>query len=116
MVFAMANWLLVYHDRELHCIGNLIEGEPQFPDTYTRDTAVWAVALAVSDSSAFVLARGQTSLERQLLDEYSTRTCQYLRTLRLPRRLQAMAHDGGVFYFYYEDPAPGILALRQATR
>ena len=114
-VFPVADPLLVYRGRDLRCTGRLVEGGP-FPDAFSRDTPIWAVGVTVSDTSVFVLARGQTEYELQLLDEYSAEDCRYVRTLLLPRKLQALAYDGGVFYFYYEDPAPAIVALRPVER
>jgi hypothetical protein len=115
MIFATASPLLVYEGTDLRCRGNLIEGNPEFPSTIGRDTPIRAVAVAMSDSQVFVLARGQTDLERQLLDVYSADTCEYVGSYRLPRKLQAMAYDAGVFHFYYEEPTPAILALRMTT-
>ena len=102
----------MYEGVRLRCLGNLIEGTPVFPAEYGPGTPVWALDISLSDTSVFVLARGQTPYERRLVDEYSLQDCRYLRTLLLPRLMQSMTYDGDVFYFYYEEPAPTILALR----
>lgn len=112
MAFFAATPLLVYEDVRPRCSGNLIEGSPEFPAEYRPGSPVWALDLALSDTTALVLARGQTASERRLVDEYSLRDCRYLRRLLLPRIMQSMAYDGDVFYFYHEEPAPTILALR----
>lgn len=114
MAFVRASPFLVYENARLRCVGNLIEGTAEFPvmDSYNPDLPIWAVGLAVGDSSAFVLARGETEYEREIVNEYSTRDCSYIRTLRLPRKLQAIVYDGETFYFYHETPIPTILAMR----
>lgn len=113
--FPVGDPLLVYRDLELHCTGRLVEGGP-FPQEFAQGTPVWTVGIAAADSSVFVLARGETEYELQLLDEYSLRDCRYLRTLLLPGKLQGIAYDAGVFFFYHEDPVPLILALRPRGR
>ena len=109
--FPVGDLLLVYRDPELVCTGRLIEGGP-FPQDLVRGTPIWAVGIAAADSSVFVLARGETEYELQLLDEYSLGDCRYLRTLLLPGKLQGIAYDAGTFFFYQEDPVPRIVALR----
>ena len=112
--FPWGDRLLVYDRRELRCQGRLVEAEP-FPINDSRplpQLPIWAVALAVGDSSVFVLARGRTADALRLLDEYDARDCRYRRTLLLPRKASALAYADGVFYIEYEDPAPQILALR----
>ena len=110
-VFPWASPLLVYDGKALRCAGTLVEGGP-FPPAPSPDNVIWAVGLAMSDTSVFVLARGQTRDERRIIDEYSTNDCRYLRTLRLPGLFQAMAYNRGTFYLYREEPAPSIIALR----
>ena len=114
MVFITATPFLVFEAERLRCVGHLVEGTPQFPaaEAYHSEIPVWAIGMAVSRESLYVLARGRTELERQLLDEYSLADCTYRGTLRLPRILQAVAYDGNVFFFYYEDPVPSIIALK----
>jgi len=111
-VFPLGDTFLIYDGRQLSCVGELIEGGP-FPEEPYNFDRIWAVDVAISESSLYVLARGETELERQLVDEYSLEDCSYVRTLRLPRVLQAMAYGGnGTFYFYHEEPAPALVGLR----
>lgn len=110
-VFPLGRSLLVYDESELRCAGEMIEGGG-FPADPTQDFTASAVAVAFADTSVFVLARGETEHERRMIDEYSADDCRYLRTLHLPRTLQAMVWDDGTFYFYHEEPAPTLLALR----
>lgn len=115
-IFPFGNPFVVYDGTEVRCHGRLVEGEPfprQRPDN-GRDP-VWAVASVLTDSSLFVLPRGQTDLKLRALDEYSARDCRYLRTVRLPQKAVAMAYSDGIFYFTMEDPAPFILAARLET-
>jgi len=112
--FPWGDRLLVYDHRELRCEGRLVEAEP-FPIHDSRpipQLPIWAVDIAVGDSSVFVLARGRTSAALRLLDEYDARDCRYRRTLLLPREARALAYADGVFYIEHEDPSPQILALR----
>ncbi len=74
----------------------------------------WVAAIAVGDSSVFMLANGRTGERLRLLDEYSLRDCTYRRSFRLPRKFVSMTHAEGTFYFTYEQPAPGLMALRPA--
>jgi hypothetical protein len=110
-IFPWASPFLVYRGETLRCTGALVEGGP-FPSAPSGDNVVWAVGAAMSDTSIFVLARGETRDERRMIDEYSADDCRYLRTLRLPALSQAIAYDNGIFYFYREEPAPTILGMR----
>ena len=107
-IFPMGDLLLVYQGTELHCTGRLIEGEP-FPEQFRP--LFWAVAIEMSDTSIYVLAKGRTDEAQRIVDEYSAEDCSYQRTLPLPRKFMAMTYDRGRFYLAYEDPAPTILAL-----
>ncbi|MGH8223172.1 MAG: hypothetical protein ACREQZ_09380 [Woeseiaceae bacterium] len=109
--FPYGDLFLVYDDLELRCWGWLVEGRG-FPETPGANLPIWAAGIAASDASVFVLARGETPERLGILDVYSTADCSYETTLRLPRRMSAIAHAGGVFYFEYEDPVPSIIGLR----
>jgi|SRR5690554_2290986 hypothetical protein len=101
-------------DVEVGPEGRLVEAEP-FPVGDGRpipQLPIWAVGIAVGDSSVFVLARGRTADALRLLDEYDARDGRYRRTLLLPRKASALAYADGIFYIEHEDPAPQILALR----
>lgn len=112
-IFPFGNVFLVHKDTALACHGTLIEGAP-FPDQAGPDMPIWAAAAALADSSLFVLARGTSDDALQILDEYSLVDCAYRRTLRLPRKVRALATDGRLFYISYEDPAPTILGITMA--
>lgn len=116
-IFPFGNPFVVYDGTSVRCRGRLVEGEP-FPTEPPKDprNAAWAVASVLTDSSLFVLPRGRTDLRLRVLDEYSARDCRYLRTIRLPQKVVAMAQSGGIFYFSMEDPAPSILAARLRSR
>lgn len=113
-VFPFGDPIVVYDGTDIRCDGSLVEGDG-FPGELPApdgDFSVWATAIALSDSSAFVLMRGETEYERRIIDEYSTDDCRYLRTLLLPAEMQGLAYHDGVFYFYREEPVPTLLALR----
>jgi hypothetical protein len=110
-VFVRGDPLFVYEGRDLRCRSWLVEGG-DFPSEPSREDAIWAVAVAVSDTSVFVLTRGLTEKRLQLIDVYSASECSYQYTHLLPRRMNAMAYADGVFYFEYEDPAPTLVGLR----
>jgi len=104
-VFAWGSPLLIYDGRELRCSGRLIEGGP-FPPEPGPDNQVWAVGLAVADTSVFVLPPGETDHDLRILDEYDIDSCRYLRSIRLPRQLQAVAWDEDTFYSTTRIPRP----------
>lgn len=110
-VFPLGSALLVYDGMELRCSGELVEGGP-FPDEPYQFDDIWAIDLALTDSSLLVHARGKTNMERRMVDEYSADDCGYMRTLPLPGVHRSIAYDDGMFYLYHEDPAPTLLALR----
>lgn len=110
-MFAFGDQILSYEGRTLRCSGRLVEGGP-FPAAPSRENTVWAAAVAVADTTAFVLPRGRTEDDLRILDEYSLADCRYRCSLALPRQLQAMAYQPGIFYFYHGNPAPTLLALR----
>jgi len=65
-----------------------------------------------TDSTFVILARDRDSPgDLMTLDEFDG-DCQYLRSHTLPIRALAIAWGAGTLYLAYEDPAPGILALR----
>lgn len=109
--FPQGEHFVVYEGREPRCRGSLVEGGP-FPEPSGGAPLYWIAAIAVTDSSVFVLANGRTGERLRLLDEYSAGDCRYRRTLLLPRKFVSMAHDAGTFYLGYEQPAPGLMALR----
>lgn len=110
-VFPIGNDLLVYRGGRLHCRGQLVEGRAA-PPAPERDTPIWVAGIAVIDTAVVTLPRGETENSLRMLDIYSTANCEYRATLRLPRRVMALAYADGTFYFEYEDPAPAIVALR----
>lgn len=112
-IFPFGRPFAVYEGTAVRCTGELIEGAA-FPARMPQDprSAVWAVAAALSGSSLFVLPRGRTDLALEVLDEYSAADCRYLRTIRLPSRVVALAASGDVFYFGRMEPAPSVLAAR----
>lgn len=111
--FPQGEHFVVYEGREPRCRGWLVESEP-FPAAPEGAPMYWVAAIAVGDSSVFMLANGRTGERLRLLDEYSLRDCTYRRSFRLPRKFVSMAHAEGTFYFTYEQPAPGLMALRPA--
>ncbi|HET7275204.1 MAG TPA: hypothetical protein VFI91_08470 [Longimicrobiaceae bacterium] len=113
-IFPFGNRFLVFSGTELRCEGRYIEGEP-FPELMS-DPPIWAAAVAMSDSSVFVLARNDTEDDLRIVDVYSADDCSYRHTLPLPQEMRAMAYDDGIFYFEHEDPAPTLTALQPIVR
>lgn len=111
--FPFGDVLLVYRGRTLSCAGRLVEGQP-FPSEKLRGLRrdAWAVSIALQDSSVFVLPKGRTEHAQRVLDEYSLRDCRYRRTLRLPKKVSTVEADAELVYLEYQEPAPGLLALR----
>lgn len=110
VVFPFGDILVVYQGRAHKCSGRLIEGGPF--GRRVRPRPAWATAVAVTDSTVLVLAKGQTADALRIVDEYSIRTCQYRRTMRLPGRFLTMTYSDGILFVEHEDPAPTIVALR----
>ncbi|NIR45954.1 MAG: hypothetical protein GWN99_16065 [Gemmatimonadetes bacterium] len=115
IAFVFGDPILVYDGAEVRCRGWLVEGADFPPRQPDGPATVWAAALATTDSSVFVLARGETDKRLQLIDVYSAFDCSYQYTYVLPRRVMAMAFADGVFYFEFEDPMPVIIGLRPAS-
>lgn len=110
VAFPMGNFIVVFDDLTVRCAGRLIEATG-FPAPGQQDP-VWAVAMSATDSSVYVLPRGLTRDALRMLDEYSSRDCSYLRTVRLPGRYITFAVSEGTYFLEHEDPAPTIVALR----
>jgi DNA-binding beta-propeller fold protein YncE len=110
-VFPVGNDLLVFDGSNLRCRGTLVEGRPA-PPVPTSEVTFWVAGVVVSDTVVVTLPKGDTQDQLRMLDLYSAATCEYLATIRLPRRMMAFAWGGGTFYFEFEDPAPTIIALR----
>lgn len=108
-IFPFGDQFLVFSGTELRCEGRFIEGEP-FPELMS-DPPIWAAAVAMSDSSVFVLARNDTQDDLKMVDVYSAHDCSYRHTLRLPQEVRAMAYGDGIFFFEHEDPVPTLIAL-----
>lgn len=115
VAFPYGDLLLVYDDLELRCWGWLVEGRG-FPAAPGPNLPIWTAGVAASDTSVFVLARGETPDQLRLVDVYSASDCRYQTTLKLPSRMSAIAHADGVLYFEYEDPAPSVVGLRVIAR
>lgn len=116
VLFPFASPLVAYRDESVTCIGQLVEGGPfQVPQSGLRPD-IWAVSVAVSDSTIYVLPRGKTENAFKILDEYSLRTCRYRRSVALPRKAIAVAVNAGTFWIAFDDPAPGVIALRLQSR
>lgn len=111
--FPFGDPLVVYEGLRLRCSGKLIEGR-DFPAP-SPDASAWATAIALTDSSVYILAKGETADALRIVDEYSATDCSYRRTLRLPGRFLTMAFSDGIFFFAHEDPAPTIVALRPVS-
>ena len=109
-VFPFGDRFVVFDGKQPRCSGQLIEGEP-FPPP-NREPEVWAVRVALGDSTLWVLAKGRTEDALRIVDEYALRDCTYRRTLRLPHKVLAITYSDGVFYLQHEDPAPTLLAVR----
>jgi hypothetical protein len=110
-VFPIGNDLLVFREGALHCQGELVEGRPA-PPVPERGVRVWVAGIAVTDTAVVTLPGGETEDRLRMLDIYSSTTCQYVATVRLPRPVLAIAYARGTFYFEHEEPAPGLMALR----
>lgn len=113
VIFPFGSPILVFDGTRPRCIGDLVEGGPfQDPRAALRPQ-VWAASVAVSDSTVYVLPRGVTANALKMIDEYSATTCAYRRSHPLPRKAISLAVRHGTLYIGYEDPVPGILALRR---
>jgi hypothetical protein len=110
-IFPFGSVLTVYEGRTVRCQGRLVEGQP-LPQREKKGQPVWAVAATIADSVLYVLPRGRTEAALQSLDEYSTATCKYKRTLRLPRKFNTVTYDSGVLYFVHQKPVPTVVGLR----
>lgn len=111
-IFPFAAPFFVYKDTEVRCEGRLVEGGPfQVPQSGLRPD-IWAVSVALADSTIYVLPRGKSDHAFQVLDEYSLQSCRYRRSLRLPSKAIAIAVARGLVFASHDDPAPGVLVLR----
>lgn len=111
-IFPFGESFMIHDGRSLRCSGRLIEGEP-FPEEAPRGLPpVWAVKGVLGDSLAYILPRGETEADLEVLDVYSARNCEYRHTVRLPGPMSAMTLSECTFFFEYEQPRPGILGLR----
>jgi hypothetical protein len=84
-------------------------------DPFPADPAesrYWAGGVALTDSTVSVLARNRESGRFEVVDEYDLRDCSYLRSMRLPRSGIAYTSREGIVYLAYENPVPGVVALR----
>lgn len=108
--FPFGGLLFVYDNWQPRCTAPLVE-----PREFLRAGSgppVTGVAIGMSDSSVYILVKGQTTDAFRVIDQYSAADCRYRRSLRLPRRFLTMTSSDGTFFFAFEDPAPTILALR----
>lgn len=111
-IFPFGNDLFVYRGREHRCSGKLVEGQPFPKEGMGPGIPVWGVAVVVTDSTAAVLARGETEHALQVLDHYSLDDCRYVGSELLPRKVYSLAYGRGIYYVGYDDPVPTVAALR----
>lgn len=110
VAFPLGSHLVLFDGTSLRCTVRLIEaGDFPVPN---QEGPVWAAAIASTDSSVYVLAKGLSRDALRMVDEYSSESCRYRRTMRLPGRYVTFAVSDGTFFFEHEDPAPTIVALR----
>jgi len=115
-MFPFASPLVGYRNESVSCIGSLVEGGSfQVPRSGLRPD-IWAVSVAVSDSTIYVLPRGKTDHAFRILDEYSLNTCRYRKSINLPRKAVAIAVTAGTLMLAFDEPAPGVLAIRPRLR
>lgn len=110
IIYPYGEPFVVFRGDEVVCTGRLIEGSA-LPEALDPEATIWAVDEAVSDSSLYVLARGQTEDALRLVDEYSITDCTYRRSYKLPMKSNALAVADGAFFMEFEEPAPTILGL-----
>jgi hypothetical protein len=71
-----------------------------------------ACSMAMSDSVLYVHFGGYTDHRRRIVDRYRLRDAAYLGSLRLPHEATVVEVGGERVFALYEDPYPGIVALR----
>ncbi len=112
-VYPFGDRLEVRRDTALVCSERLREGMP-FPRPRETRISVSAAAVTFLDSTILVLSAGSRESRFQVVDTYSTTTCAYKGSIRLPFRATAMSAAAGVVYLGRESPTSSVVALRLA--
>jgi hypothetical protein len=112
VMFPFADPVVTYRDNRPHCVGTLIEGIPFQQLRPGSSPQVSAIGIAMSDSQIFTLPQRKTSQGSSIVDTYSSRSCEYIGSAELPRAVVSIAAHGDILFLGYEDPSPGVIALR----
>lgn len=114
-IFPNGDDLLVYRGTDLVCRGQLMGARPIPAERTGAQPAFFAADVTMTDSSVLVLAADSSDYRLRVVDEYDGRTCAYIRSIELPVRSRAIAFSDGNLMVQYNDPAPGVLVLREST-
>lgn len=113
LLYLLGDRFTVYRDTSLVCTGRFVDGGT-FKDAARRGPrGVRAVAVALRDSTVFVVAAGEGATRYRILDEYSAGTCAYRASVELPAPALAMAVDRNTFFLAGRAPRPTVVAVRR---
>lgn len=112
VMFPYGDVFFSYAGAELICAGRLMRARSMVNQPDNGQPLASAADIAVTDTSALIIAADSGEFRLRIIDEYDSEDCRYLGSYRLPIRARALSYSDGMLFVQHQDPAPGILALR----